>query len=276
MCQMSSLMPFKTTTTPPSINATVTVRFSGLLLLKPGPKGNTCEVGVHRTSTSPHAFQVMLIVNKPKQPLTFIRLLTGPLTGDLNIEAQPATNGFQVFTPTPEPFVRNDDGNNEFDFRWAVNMSPLHPGADFNGGARPVARLNEGILYTGNLSPEAFRPMLGQQGTRGTPQFRIAADLAAAIDLAPGSTVMISWDQSGNARNLELPRPLDREGTTYTIVLLNEPPGIGGEGHDEFAEYYGVLEVGGAKIKPAERFLLDFGQPGSDEIPCMPVVLNPR
>ena len=58
-------------------------------------------------------------------------------------------------------------------------------------------------------------------------------------------------------------------------MLLNEPPGVGGDGHDEFAEYYNVLEIDGNEIPPNARFLLDFGPPSTDEIPCMPVLLNP-
>lgn len=271
---MSSKPPvsFSTTQTRPTINSRVTVRCSGLLLLKPGPEGNTCEIGVHRTATSPHSFQVMLIVNKPDQPLTFIRLLTGPLTSEFNIEVQPETTGFQVFEGYPGPFNRSNSRNDPCDSRWAVDMAALHPGVDFNDGARPVVKLNEGILYTGNLTRENLRPLLGRPDTNGEPQFRLAADLAVAIDLHPEGKVMLSWE---NGQNLELPRPLDAPGTTYTIVLLNEPPGLGGQAHDEFPEYYGVLEVDGKPVPEEERFVLDFdGQPTTDEIPCMPLIIG--
>jgi hypothetical protein len=266
-------MSFYKTNTRPSPNSRVTVRFSGLLLLKPGPNGNTCEIGVHRTSTSPHSFHVMLIINKPGQPLTFIRLLTGPLTSEFNIEVQPTTTGFRVFERDPGPFDRSDNRNDVFDSRWAVNMAALHPGVDFNDGARPVVRLNEGILYTGNLTRENLRPVLGLPNTAGEPQHRIAADLAAAIDLHGEAKVMLSWE---NGQSLELPRPLEEAGTTYTILLLNEPPGLGGDAHNEFTEYYEVLEVNGKEIEDGDQFQLDFeSQPTTDEIPCMSVTINP-
>ncbi len=266
-------MPFSTTQIRPSINSRLTVRFSGLLLLKPGPDANTCEIGVHRTAEAPHTFQVMLIINKPGQPPTLLRLLTGPLTEEFNILVQPPITGFQIFERDHGPFDRSDGHNDAFDSRWTLDMNALHEGVDFNDGARPVVRLNDGTLYTGNLTREDLGPVLGQQNTNGEPLFRIAADLAAAIDMRHGTTVTLS---TGDVPLLELPRSGEDPGTTYTIVLVNEPPGLGGEDHDEFAEYYQVLEVNGAQIPEADRFLLDYeGQPVTDEIPCMPTIINP-
>src|SRR5687767_15915900 len=98
-------MPFNTTSTVPSINSTVTVRFAGLMLLKAGA-GNTCEVGVHRLTDS-HAFQAMLIVHKPDLPLTVIRLTTGPLTAPFSVDVLPAAGaGFLAFAQ--EPFAPNN------------------------------------------------------------------------------------------------------------------------------------------------------------------------
>ena len=105
-----------------------------------------------------------------------------------------------MFAPTPKPFIR-DNNSDELDYRWALNMSSLHPEVDFNDGARPVARLNGGTLYTGNLTRDGLEPVL-VQGPNETPQHRIAADLAVGIELSPEGKVVLSWDESGNSSKL--------------------------------------------------------------------------
>ena len=267
-------MPYRTTTTPPSTNAKVTVKFAGLLLLKPGAT-NGCEIGIHRFSNI-HTFQIMLIVNKPQRPSTLIRLLNGPLTRPLAISVIPDPGtGVQAFAPTPEPFVRNNATNDVLDYRWALNLRKLHPTADFNDGARPVALLNAGVIYTPNLTNPGFAPEL-VQGTTTTPLYRLAADLAAAIDLTAGSLVALSWFELGDPQTLILPRPSDPPDTTYTISLLNDPPIISPPAHDELALYYKVLEVNGAPIPNSARSSLNFNyDSNTDEIPCLSVLLNP-
>ena len=271
-------MPFAPTTTRPATNASVTIKFAGLMLLKPGA-GNSCEIGIHRLSDT-HSFQAMVIVSKPGRAPSLIRLLTGPLTGPFGInvtrDPDPGT-GVQAFTPTPG-FVRNEN-NDELDFRWALNMRDEQGSeVDFNDGARPVATLNTGILYASNLT----RPELNPELVRGTfrkPLHRFAADLAAAIDLTDRGRLELSWDEGGEPREFRLPRRVDRHEpeTTYTVVLLNDPPITTAAAHDELAYYYEVLEhrgVRGASIAGGERFTMSFTSgPTTDEIPCMPIVI---
>jgi len=268
-------MPFNPTPNAPSTNAKVTITFAGLLLLKPDAN-NRCEVGVHHFSSS-HLFQVILIVNKPQRPPTVIRLLTGPLSGLFEINATPDPGtGVLGFAPTPEPFVRNDPNNNALDFRWSLNGRALHANADFNDGARPVMRLNAGVLYTPNLTLPSIWPEL-VRGPQRTPLHRLAADLAAAIDLQPRSKIVLSWFELGDPRTLDLPRPADPANTIYTVALVNNPPINTPIAHDELALYYKVLQVNGAPIPPTSRFRLEFNiaDPTTDEIPCMPGLLNP-
>src|ERR1700752_871246 len=138
MSEEEGSMPFTPTTTVPNICATVTVRFFGLMLLKPG-ESNTCEVGIHHFSPV-HSFQAMLIVHKPNLPLTFIRLTTGTLTGPMTFELFPTpAPGFSAFEPGP--FDRTSDLTDKKDHRWTLNMREHHPNVDFNEGARPVAIL---------------------------------------------------------------------------------------------------------------------------------------
>lgn len=268
-------MPFTTTTTLPPARAKVTVHFAGLMMLKPG-NDNTCEIGIHRFSST-HSFQIVLVVSKPKRPPTLIRLVTGPLLRPFAIEVLPRpTTGVQVFARTPEPFVRDDETNDVRDFRWALNLSALHPDVDFNDGARPVATLNGGVLFTPNLTPSDLDPKL-VRGGETTLLHRMAADLAAAIRLTETGRVVLTWDQLGESKELTLPRSLDPEGTTYTISFLNNPPITDPVDHDEMYLYYRVLEIGGARIPRSSQLALDFvnDDPTTDEIPCSPVFLNP-
>ena len=268
-------MPFSPITTPLPATPRVTVQFAGLMLLKPGA-GNSCEVGIHRFSST-HAFQVVLVVRKPNRPPTLIRLLNGPLLRPLaiNVLPDPGT-GVQAYAPTAEPFVRSSGANDVSDFRWALNFRALHPDADFNDGARPVATLNAGVLFTPNLTPAALEPELVVNRVT-TRLYRLAADLAVAIDLPAGSPgrVILTWDELGDRQTLTLPRPLDSDDTTYTISLLNNPPISNPEEHDEMYLYYKVLEAHGNPIPRSSRRQLNFvsSDPTTDEIPCSPVML---
>lgn len=268
-------MPFTTTATPPAGNAKVNIHFAGLLMLKPGAD-NCCEIGIHRFSNS-HFFQIILVVNKPDRPPTLIRLVSGPLLRPFAISVRPNSGtGVEVFAPTDEPFERDSPANDVRDYRWALNLRSLHPGADFNDGARPIATLNAGVLYTPNLIPSDLEPEL-VMGTTRFPLHRMAADLAAAIDLPENGRVELVWDEMGKREDLTLPRPADPDGTTYTISFLNNPPLRHPEEHDEMYLYYRVLEVGRAPIPKSRRRSLTFinEDPTTDEIPCSPVVLHP-
>ena len=270
-------MSFTTTRDIPATNAGVTVKFAGLMLLKPNENNGGCDIGIHRLSET-HALQVIVVVSKPDRPPSLIRLVTGTLTQPfaINVTPDPGT-GVQVFARGADPFDRTKN-NNELDFRWAINMQQLHQDADFNGGARPVATLNAGTLYTSNLTPVELTPELVNGVTR-TPLPRFSADLAAAIDLSNATTVELSWNlDSGERRTLRLPRPNDPPRTTYTVTLLNDPPApiTSIFSHDELAHYYEVLEVNGQPIPGTNQYRISYnGSPTTDEIPCMPVVLNP-
>ena len=268
-------MPFAPTSTALLTNSTVTVKFAGLMVLKPGAN-NGCEIAIHRF-TNTHTFQVILVVNKPNLPPTLIRLVTGPLTRDFTIEVRPDPNtGVQVFAPTPDPFVRTDTNNHLLDFRWSVNVRDIHPNAEINDGAKPVVKLTTGILYTPNLTRPNLGPILVQPTTT-TPLVRLAAELAAAIDLNQGRTVELTWFELGKKQSFTLPRPaaVDPEGTTYTIALVNDPV-FSTPGHEELDLYYRILEVGGKEIDQTDRCRIDFASsPSTDEIPCMPLILNP-
>lgn len=267
-------MAFNRTNAVPAVNSTVTVKLTGLLLLKAGPN-NTCEIGVHRFSAF-HSFLAMLVVNKPNLPLTFIRLTSGPLTAPMSIDLLPAGAGFQVFAQ--DPFDRTSQNTHELDHRWSINMRSKHAAADFDDGARPMVTLNCGTLYTSNLTRPNLNPQLVTATVSATPPeplTRFAADLAVAIDIPQNGVLSISWEELGDPENLDLPRDTDPAGTTYTILLMNEPPTSNPLPHDELALYYKVLRQNGNRIPENQQFRLQVPPARADEAPCMPIELDP-
>jgi hypothetical protein len=272
-------MPFATTNIPPSTSplAKVTVKIAGLLLLR--PKGNECEIGVHRLSPI-HLFQAILVVQKPGLPPTLIRLLTGPLTGPFSIMVDPApATGFSAFAA--DSFDRSGSPtNHDKDYRWAVNLRERHPDATLNDGAFPAVTLNSGVLYTSTLSRTNQLEL--RRGTEVEPLYKAAADLAIAIDLPEGSFVKLSWTESGTTQHETLPRASDDPGTTYTISLMNDPPLASPAAHDELDLYYMVLDAGrgaaAGAIPAADRWKLVIPENPAgrtDEIPCLPITLHP-
>lgn len=269
-------MAFTVTHTPPDINSTVTVKFAGQLLLRPNGT-SMCDIGINRLAQK-HDFHLMLIVNKPGLPATLLRLTTGPLTGPgaVTITKSPPGAGFKVFTKDAGTFDRANAANSTLDYRWTVDLQELHPGVDFNEGARPLATLNDGVLYTSNLSREGLNPALVRPGER-KDLIRLASDFSAAMDLPAGAVLLMAWNEFGKPKTFSLPRPasIDPVGTRYTVVLLNDPPAVDDTPHDELDFYYRVLQIGSDPVPAGQRWKLIFDiAPKSDEIPCLPISLN--
>ncbi|HEX6045904.1 MAG TPA: hypothetical protein VFZ22_15530 [Pyrinomonadaceae bacterium] len=273
-------MAFTTTSTPPSTNPTVTVGIAGLLALESGPD-DSCVINVHRLSRM-HTFQVMLVVKKPNRPPRLIRLLTGPLTSDLNMSVADAATGFRVFASdtAADPFDRSanppDDDELSLDYRWAFNARSLpdHEHVKVNAGGRPVATLNTGVLYTSTLTRPDLQIMQVCGGDE-TNLYRVAADMAIAIELEGESKFVITWSAFGEPdQRQELPRDGDPEGTTYGVVLLNDPPMVDAEAHDELKEYYKILRTENGSEIP-EQCRLDVNPHKTDEIPCLAILLDP-
>ena len=273
-------MAFIRTSTAPSTNPTVTVGFAGLLALESGAD-ESCVINVHRLSRI-HTFQVMLVVKKPDRPPRLIRLLTGPLTSDLTMNVADAATAFRVFASASaaDPFDRsaNPPDNDELslDYRWAFNARSLpgHENVKTNQGGRPIATLNTGVLYTSTLT----RPDLHIRQVCGLDEqdlHRVAADLAVAIQLEGESKFEITWSAFGEPEQSQvLPRPGDPAGTTYGVVLLNDPPMSDPEAHDELKEYYKILvNENGTPID--DKCRLDVDPFKTDEIPCLAILLDP-
>ena len=261
-------MAFDLTDNEPAPNSPVTLTFSGLMVLKPGAN-NTCDIGVHRFNRD-HLFQVILIENKPNQPPTLTTLLTGPLTGPFSIflDSNPDAGDFKAFAPGT--FARN--GEDERDFRWAINFREHHEDAQVNGGVEPVINLKTGVLYTPSLTRPGLAPRLTRTGA-SVELNRIAEELAVAIARSEGRRVVLQWQDLGVEKTV--PLPLDSD-TTYTVAFTNNPPNLVLEPHDELALYYRILKVDNSSIADELQFRLAVARGArSDEVPCMPTTLNP-
>lgn len=268
-------MQFAATNVEPSPNSKVTVTFAGLMLLRPGAY-NTLEVGIHKFNRD-HTFQVMLIVNKPQRPPRVIRLLAGPLFSDFEMIVDQPGAGIQKFVASEDEFDRSNEENNPLDFRWSFNLQALpgHEQVDINDGAKPIAKLNSGVLYTPNLTRKGLDPRL----VSGFDEFNLhqfSADLGASVELPAGAKMTLKWTELGEPQEIVLPRdPPDPDGTTYTVALLNDPVISDPPAHDELKEYYKVLTIENQEI-PEDMQCRIVVPPNhkSDEIPCLAGVLE--
>ena len=269
-------MPFNSVNVPPSTTPPVTILLSGLMVIQPGPNNTTCEIGVHKFSRS-HVFQVILVVNKPNRPPALVPLFTGPILApfEIGLRSNPQPNpDFVVFAR--DPFDRTLPNSHELDYRWAINMRLKHGNARVNDGVKPVVTLKTGTMYTPNLTDPNLAPRLTRGGTPDDQLRQIASHLAVSITPPAQTKVVLKGLDLGDPLEVELPRNGDPPNTQYTLCLINEPPSILAEPHDEFPLYYQIFEDGGAAIPGNLRFSLQFAPHiRTDEIPCMPVTLNP-
>lgn len=273
-------MPFTTTNVPPDVNAPVTVKFSGLMVLQPGPD-ETCEIGVHRYNRE-HMNQVLLIVHKPDVPVTVVPVLLGPLTSSFDVKLRLTASG-EVVEPSDfmiyerDPFDHTIPTSDPRDYRWALNLRPGTPDARLNDGAKPCINLKTGTLYTSSLSNPALDPNFKVPGFDDKRINHFAGDLSAAITPPDGAKVLLEWKDLGENREITLPRLGDPDGTTYTVCFMNEPPNYGSESPEELPLYYKVLEKdNGDEVPEEEQCILELPDgTRSDEVPCMPIILNP-
>jgi hypothetical protein len=239
--------------------------------------------------------QVLLAVNKPTpvpnppppvlraQPPILVPLLVGPLTApfliSLNPDPNPAAGDFKVFAQNP--FDRTRPTSHDLDHRWTINFRDLHTNASLGEGAQPMGTLKTGILYTPKLTDPILAPKLVRPGSTDIPLLQLASHLAVSIDVplnpSAQTKVVLQWRDMGDPVDLELPRPGDDPDTVYTIYFINEPPTINADDADEFLHYYRVLETGGSPIPRQQHYELQLlARSGrTDEIPCMPGILNP-
>lgn len=269
-------MPFEKTENLPA-NPLVTVKFSGLMVFQPGAD-NTCDVGVHRLSTS-HVFQVLLVISRPNTVPTLIRVLTGPLSSQFVIRlgsAGPSAGDFKVFEKGN--FTHTLQGSDRHDARWAINLQSPDRDIKVNEGGNPGLTLKTGTLFAPSLTPTALKPKFTRPPAAEMEIERFASELAVAIEPPAATRVLLEWTDEGNPQSIALPFGDDDEGgTRYTVYFLNEPPNFNSEPHDEMALYYDILRRNGEPIHERDQCKLKFEKNviRLDQMPCNPVRLDP-
>jgi len=136
--------------------------------------------------------------------------------------------------------------------------------------------MNSGVFYTAERTDEASLHLVRRLGIEHGLS-SIAGVIGSRIDIVPGSHVNLQWREGGTEKELALPRD-DKPGAKYELIISNEPPEGTTTDPDELVNYYNALtETNGTIISPGERWKV--GPPQhlivtTDEIPCMPIVLN--
>jgi len=285
-------MPFGTTTDLPS-NPSVRIFFTGQLIIRPDAEGQTCEVFVNRSAPN-HQFSVEVREKRAGKPDAILMRHFGPLAFVTPPEDDPihglfiiaeSPKGVKMYTGDPTP-------EGEESLGLAINLKdeqfhkdqPIAIDAD---GGRPSILLNDGIFYTADKTSTKFDIKL-KKGTAEVKQLDPFASLIGTnIYLEGEDALRLRWRQNGLPEVLELKKP--ENGYSYEIYILNDPlyeDPEEGELHDEFKEYYKILQLLPTKdtdivtgVPNESRFSLDVQvkdakDKGTTRTPCMSVLLN--
>ena len=282
-------------------NPDVRIFFSGLLMLKPIENG-ACEVFVH-SSASRHYLTIEVrrkqegkpdeIMMRHLGPLSFMPAAT-PIYGmEIRRASDTLPGGVKSFAPQePQPEGAPDG----LEFAIDLAGSKFHDGNPTLGcgstarvldvdplGARPSILLTDGTLYTAaKTSPDLEITLNDANGTKVRDLDPFAKLIGAALTLDDESIVTISWSQQGKLENLPL---IKKDGVSYEIYITNDPlfeddsiPAPNNPKHDEFKEYYKVLQVPSDKqfrldVKPKTGVEVPPDR-GSTRAPCMSVVIS--
>ncbi|MDX6403820.1 MAG: hypothetical protein QOH70_1275 [Blastocatellia bacterium] len=281
-------MPFKSINTALPTSPTVTVAFTGLCLVHPALDSSYCEIGLHRKA-SDHRLRIDLVAIKPTGPPDLEPIHEDKLKGkDFTIRlVKDPQKGVTAYKPTPVPFQRNQP-NDPNDLQWAINMGEYYTDVKTDpNGVDPCVRMEDGTFYTPPPTDKTKVKVELVKGTTTTDLFSIAGAIFGAIDisdtdLTAGQRVIVEWSENGKNQTLILPRPTDDlTRTKYLLEVANNPKPHGSSGHEELGLYYDVLlRKDGTSIPKSERYALNVTRLGlhpvrADEIPCMPVLLEP-
>src|SRR5205807_1593155 len=113
---------------PADVIHEVDVIFRGLLLISPDAAGNSCDIGVHRRAID-HYLTIAITGKPPSGDDYVIDFHAGPINGPpISIAVKPTSSGVFAYVPTPPPFNRASQNNDDQDLQWAIDMQVLHRG----------------------------------------------------------------------------------------------------------------------------------------------------
>lgn len=262
-------------------DATITLRFTGLLVFCFDKRSKICQVGAlpknHKlrfgvTKKGPG------IENDSEQTLTIPPSLIDQASDLwLDVEGEPALE-----QRAAEPFIagkRDESPTDPQDFRWVVDLEGRHfydrPLKVRDGALRPILSVATGLFYSAILSPDLYRTVpvtsngARRRSTRGRNFGYIAEYIGADIYLTrPDQALVLRVGRNGS----ELLRLHNEEGKTYEISVGNGDTPQAPAGSD-FHYYYDAI-----KLERGEpRILIEpCGLPplrGTDH-PCVPILLS--
>jgi hypothetical protein len=262
---------------------TVTIVLRGLMVFHPDPAREYFEAGI--LPAPGHRFRVE-VREKTDAGVSTYSVPLPPITDLVNDSwslefMSPTKQGISFYQGGA--FDRKAGVGDARDFRWAVDIE----GTEFynqqvmikENQLGPILRMTSGEFYTRAKS----RPTMRRQGD-GTYQYfgSVAEEIAADFHIVRGDVVLRSA-KSGK----EILRLARRPGTTYEIILENQPETVGhmasmASSSDHFQYYYQVI----AKPKTewfefklagdSNQFSHVSSPPGTPTIPCQPTGLGKR
>ena len=270
----------------PRLDATarVTIVFRGLMVLHPDPARKYFEAGILPASS--HKLRIQVLQKSVAGVSSFEvtpEILKAAQNDVWSLEfANSGRRGINLYKNGA--FDRKAGVGDEKDFRWAVDLE----GKEFYNEQLttrqhqfgPVLRVMSGEFYTKTRTP----PLLRNRGHGNYEYFGSAADEIAA-DLSDAGDVVLRSANSGK----EILRLNDKPGTTYEIVVENQPVTDVHASGGHFSYYYRLI------TKPRQEWYdfkvtddaiisinhhansrVNYAALGSARFPCMPAGVGKR
>lgn len=285
-------MPFGEATELPK-NPSVRIFLTGQMIIRPDAAGQTCEVFVNRSAPN-HQLSVEIREKRAGRPDAILMRHFGPLAfvtppedapihGLFILAESPA--GVKMYTGAPTA-----EGEESLGLAIDLKAEQFHkdqPIAIDVAGGRPSILLNDGIFYTADKTSSKLNIKLKKGAAEVKELDPFASLIGANIYLEGEDVLRVRWRQNGLPEVLELKKP--GEGSSYEIYIINDPlyeDTEKGELHDEFSEYYKILQLLPAApvdmptpVPNESRFSLDVKPKdakdrGTTRTPCMAVLLN--
>src|SRR5688572_15876555 len=194
-------------------NATIKIRFTGLLVFCFDKRLNHCQIGVH-SKTDDHELRLRFVKRGPdpesqsEQTLTISHALIRHASDLwLDVEGEPSPKQLAA-----EPFIagnRNKPPSDPFDFRRVVDLEGEYfynrPLRVRRGVLRPILFVAKGLFYTASLTSETYRTFPG--GSNGSKMAttkcrnlgQIAEYVGANIYLThPNQALVLRLGQNGS------------------------------------------------------------------------------
>ena len=205
----------KTPTFPASTN--LIVFFAGLMAFS-NTKNGVAEVGFHR-GTGKHKLEINLYLNIAGVCHKLPSISGNDLAGVKTIELD-----FSPQQPAGVDFFHKDDFNrnptdDKRDFGWVLDFedSYLYPdGVDFIHKFSPVLKLNQGTLYTHQLTNSKFNLIDVQGNAVQQPLNQVPRLIGAAINIPAGTDAVLKLDGDVAVQLPQIPN------VVYQMQFIND------------------------------------------------------